>query len=893
MSFRSTPRFFLVFLLWLQVSGLLHAGNMPRTLLHELYGTQCEGIGEVVYVSAAATGGNNGSDWENAFNDLQDALAAARDCEGVREIWVAEGRYVPHNVDRGASFELLEGIDMYGGFVGTETDRQEANPTVNTTTLSGNITGDGNPANNSYHVLFAENITTATTLSGFVVESGYASGGELRETQGGGLWAGNANLQISACTFQACTSLAMGGGIFQQGGSMVLKGTVFKGNNATGSGGAIYSEAASLQIADTEITENSSESNGGSVALIRPTSVWIYNAILQQNNATGDGGAIYLEEGGSFQLVNSKLMWNTASSFGGSLAGASATPEIINCTFVQNSAALGGAISGATLPNLLPNATTVRNSVFWDNTASNFENHLDAGTNEETFSVEYTLLTGGYPGDGNVDDEPFFLEYPDRNAGQVGNLRLDEQSLGIDAGNNAFLPADVADVDGDQDVSETLPIDLAGKARVFNTTVDMGAYEFTNGEPPQSMTLSPDTVPENQPENTFIGTITVEDPDDDEGFVFELVPGHPDNAFFKLAGDLLVTAVPFNFEVRSEYTILVRVTDPNGNVLEQSLTVTIIDVDDPTTFLQSSDTVTVLEDSGAAEFPGFISEIRDEDTPLGGAFIRFNILQNNREDLFAQAPEITPDGILAFTPAADQFGVAELVYSLTVEDSETPADTFYVAVQPVNDAPVSAPAAAQAVDIADGMATVMLFGVNPGPPNEWGQALNFEVIARPLGPIADLAYNYDPVSQELNITFNPLAEDTVIASVLIKDDGGIENEGVDSLRVEFEIYIFNTLERPIFVAELFTPNGDGNNDFFRLLGGGGVASISFSIFDTKGTEVFQSDDFDLLSNTGWDGKFKGLPQPSGTYFWQIKGRYFNGEAINIEGKQTGTLILVR
>ena len=44
-------------------------------------------------------------------------------------------------------------------------------------------------------------------------------------------------------------------------------------------------------------------------------------------------------------------------------------------------------------------------------------------------------------------------------------------------GNNADLPADVGDVDWDNNTTETLPLDLALGARIFDFTVDLGAYE--------------------------------------------------------------------------------------------------------------------------------------------------------------------------------------------------------------------------------------------------------------------------------------------------------------------------------------------------------------------------------------------------------------------------------
>jgi len=74
------------------------------------------GSDSVIYVDIDATGNNDGTSWSNAFTDLQDALDKAFDGD---EIWVAEGTYKPTDTDdSNVSFELGEGVTLYGGFDG-------------------------------------------------------------------------------------------------------------------------------------------------------------------------------------------------------------------------------------------------------------------------------------------------------------------------------------------------------------------------------------------------------------------------------------------------------------------------------------------------------------------------------------------------------------------------------------------------------------------------------------------------------------------------------------------------------------------------------------------------------------------------------------------------------
>src|SRR5690606_25675747 len=74
----------------------------------------------VVFVKANANGLQNGTSWENAFSSLEKALDAANYCEQLDEIWVAQGIYMPNQVnDRNKAFILPEGKGIFGGFSDT------------------------------------------------------------------------------------------------------------------------------------------------------------------------------------------------------------------------------------------------------------------------------------------------------------------------------------------------------------------------------------------------------------------------------------------------------------------------------------------------------------------------------------------------------------------------------------------------------------------------------------------------------------------------------------------------------------------------------------------------------------------------------------------------------
>src|SRR5690606_25990173 len=111
----------------------------------------------------------------------QDALGIAQYGD---EIWVAKGIYRPTVFNRSISFEIGNGVSLYGGFSGIETSLDQRDWISNETVLSGDIGMLGDSTDNSYNIVYMEDVDTATVLDGFVVEKGNAS------TIGGGAFMG-------------------------------------------------------------------------------------------------------------------------------------------------------------------------------------------------------------------------------------------------------------------------------------------------------------------------------------------------------------------------------------------------------------------------------------------------------------------------------------------------------------------------------------------------------------------------------------------------------------------------------------------------------------------------------------------------------------------------------
>ena len=100
---------------------------------------------------------------------------------------------------------------------------------------------------------------------------------------------------------------------------------------------------------------------------------------------------------------------------------------------------------------------------------------------------------------------------------------------------------------------------------------------------PTDIMLSNDTIPENESVGTMVGTLSASDPDAGDSFTFSLVDAatYPDNSSFLIAGNVLQTNTVFNYEVKSTYTIKIRVADSGGETYDEVFTIHITDVNDP------------------------------------------------------------------------------------------------------------------------------------------------------------------------------------------------------------------------------------------------------------------------------------------------------------------------
>ena len=117
--------------------------------------------------------------------------------------------------------------------------------------------------------------------------------------------------------------------------------------------------------------------------------------------------------------------------------------------------------------------------------------------------------------------------------------------------------------------------------------------------------------------------------------------------------------------------------------------------------------------------------------------------------------------------------------------------------------------------------------------------------------------------------------------------------GYDSLGCTDTATVNIIVEGAGFIPNLFTPNDDGKNDELKLYGMPAVKDFVFSIYNREGSLVYRSTDVSDAMARGWDGTRSGTKQPPGVYFWKVKGEVSSGDRILLNGKDAGSIVLVR
>ena len=404
--------------------------------------------GPICYVDADATaGGNTGNSWADAYTDLQSALTDTN----CTEIWVAAGTYTPGAVSAD-TFQLVSGVEVYGGFAGTESTRAERDPAANLTVLSGDIdnndsqtpvitdltTVTGNTSN-SYHVVTGAD---GATLDGFTVTAGYANA--VGHKFGGGMLNENSSPTVTNTTFSG-NYADNGAGMYNDNSSPTVTNTTFSGNTAEDGGGMYNKNGSSPTVTNTTFSGNDALSGGGMYNW--SSSPTVTNTTFSGNTANnGGGGGMSNIESSNPTVTNTTFSGNYADYDGGGMRNYESSPILTN-VIIANSTSGGdcanfsSTLNAASANNLIEDAT------------------YDCG------------LTNGDANGNIVGFDPLLGALAD-NGGATQTFALLSGSPAIDTGDDTVC-ADAGTVNN---------LDQRGVTRPQGAGCDIGAYEEGTSE---------------------------------------------------------------------------------------------------------------------------------------------------------------------------------------------------------------------------------------------------------------------------------------------------------------------------------------------------------------------------------------------------------------------------
>ena len=295
------------------------------------------------YAKPSAAGTGDCLSWANAC-PLRTALTNATSGD---QIWVAAGAHTPSATgDRTATFQLKNGVAVYGGFpnVGDPvfTDR---NPAVNVTVLSGDLNGDdvgfNNNGENSNHVVMG---ATGATLDGVTISGGNADW-SYSSYQGGGMYNSGSSPALSNVVFSGNTAYS-GGGMYNTSSSPTLSNVTFSGNTAY-AGGGMYNPSSSPTLSNVTFSGNSA-TYGGAIYNYYGHPV-LSNVTFSGNSATYGGGMF---NDSSHPQVRNSILWGDS---GDEIRNNNATPT------VADSVVQGGYASGTNIITADPLLGTLGN----------------------------------------------------------------------------------------------------------------------------------------------------------------------------------------------------------------------------------------------------------------------------------------------------------------------------------------------------------------------------------------------------------------------------------------------------------------------------------------------------------------------------------------------------
>lgn len=469
---------------------------IPYLIIALLLGMSSYTYGQRCYVDSSIAVSGSGASWSTAYKTLQEALSFVGSSSTVKEIWIRQGTYYPSAAYAGCSgctsrdytFQIPNGVKVYGGFAGSETDTSQRT-SGHETILSGNLGAPFNNFDNSYHVVLIANTTIPIVLDRLTITAGkaddgsssvglYMYGNMIFPNQGGGLYLVEAsNVLLNNCIIGSNAAYAGGAGVFCYNTALTAVNTTFTTNGVTyntGGGGGICQAGNDISLIHCNFTSNAARMGGGIYNF--DGTLHLYDCILTVNIADYGGGGLFSQTNGSVDIQQCLFYNNTAnkSDGGGFYDSESSRGQVTisQSDFISNNCLVGTG-GGMALKGF--GTRSIKNSIIWANSASGSRSILNYLL---IVTASNSIIEDGFPGTGNMNTAPLFINLASL-GGSDGIWRTADDGLSvqpgspaINAGSNAGVPAGLSQ-------------DITGTSRIRQGTVDIGAYEtpYMNCQP--------------------------------------------------------------------------------------------------------------------------------------------------------------------------------------------------------------------------------------------------------------------------------------------------------------------------------------------------------------------------------------------------------------------------
>jgi gliding motility-associated-like protein len=103
----------------------------------------------------------------------------------------------------------------------------------------------------------------------------------------------------------------------------------------------------------------------------------------------------------------------------------------------------------------------------------------------------------------------------------------------------------------------------------------------------------------------------------------------------------------------------------------------------------------------------------------------------------------------------------------------------------------------------------------------------------------------------------------------------------EETRDTITVYVEDCFTDKIYVPNIFSPNGDGNNDIL-FVRSEYIESLNFKVYNRWGEMVFEGKEI----NEGWNGEYKGKRCDPSVFVWYLEAVMTNGSVVKLSGNVT-------